>query len=172
MTCSKAKVPTFTAIGLGAQEYKLMADSQTKLIWSPRSNITLYGETARVALADNLGVTIALGTDWIYTGSMNMQRELTCADSFNNDHLGGHFSDADLWQMVTLNAAIATATDDVIGSLIVGKVADIAIYDGSTNLDYRAVIDARAQDTVMVMRGGEVTLRRGSSGWCIGGGQL
>lgn len=143
-------------IGLGAQEYQLMADAQTKLIWSPRSNITLYGETARVALADNLGVTIALGTDWIPTGSMNMQRELTCADSFNKDHLGGHFSDADLWQMVTLNAAIATATDDVIGTLAMGKVADIAIYDGSTNIDYRAIIDARAQDTVMVMRGGEV----------------
>ncbi len=143
-------------VGLKAVDFQLMADAQTKLVWSPRSNITLYGDTARVALADRLGVTIALGTDWMPTGSMNMQRELACADGFNRDNLGGYFTDADLWRMATLNSAIASATDDVIGSLAVGKVADIVIFDGSANPDYRAVIDARAQDNVMVMRGGEV----------------
>ncbi len=143
-------------VGLGAYDFQAMAEAGTKLIWSPRSNITLYGETARVALADNLGVQIALGTDWIPTGSMNMQRELQCADSFNKNHLGGYFTDVDLWNMAARNGAIVTATDDVIGSLAMGKVADIAIFDGSTNKDYRAVIDAQAQDTVMVMRGGEV----------------
>ncbi len=143
-------------VGLGALDFQMMADAQTKLIWSPRSNITLYGETARVVTADRLGVLIALGTDWVLTGSMNMQRELACADRFNKDNLGGYFSDAELWAMVTQNSAIASHTDDVIGSLEMGKVADIAIFDGSTNLDYRAVIDARAQDSLMVMRGGEV----------------
>ncbi|MCP4446373.1 MAG: amidohydrolase family protein [Myxococcales bacterium] len=143
-------------VGLQAVDYQLMADAQTKLIWSPRSNITLYGETARVALADRLGVVIALGTDWVPTGSMNMQRELACVDGFNRDNLGGYFSDEDLWRMVTENGAIASATDDVIGTLAAGMVADIAIFDGSANPDYRAIIDARAQDSVMVMRGGEV----------------
>lgn len=143
-------------VGLKAVDYQLMADAQTKLVWSPRSNITLYGDTARVALADRLGVTIALGTDWMPTGSMNMQRELACADGFNRDNLGGYFTDADLWRMATVNSAVASATDDVIGTLAIGKVADIAIFDGSANPDYRAVIDARAQDSVMVMRGGEV----------------
>ncbi len=143
-------------VGLKAVDFQNMADAQTKLIWSPRSNITLYGDTARVALADRLGVTIALGTDWMPTGSMNMQRELACADGFNRDNLGSYFTDADLWRMVTENGAIVSAMDDVIGTLAAGKVADIAIFDGSANPDYRAVIDARAQDSVMVMRGGEV----------------
>ena len=51
------------------------------LIWSPRSNVRLYGDTARVTVAARLGVRIALGTDWMPSGSMNLLRELRCADS-------------------------------------------------------------------------------------------
>jgi cytosine/adenosine deaminase-related metal-dependent hydrolase len=42
--------------------------SGTALIWSPRSNITLYGDTApRHRWPTALGVPIALGTDWVAT---------------------------------------------------------------------------------------------------------
>jgi len=37
-----------------------------------------------------------------------------------------------------------------------GMVADITIFDGKTNKDHRAVIDAAPQDVVLVMRGGKV----------------
>src|SRR5690606_25801665 len=103
---------------------------------------------------DRLGVPIALGTDWIYSGSMNMLRELQCADSLNTDYYGSYFDDVALWRMATLNGAIATATDDVIGSIAVGKVADLVIFDGSVNPLHRAVIDARPQDVALVLRGG------------------
>ena len=52
------------------------------LIWSPRSNVALYGDTAPVTLYDRMGVNIGLGTDWLISGSMNMLRELACAASF------------------------------------------------------------------------------------------
>ncbi|HEY3815770.1 MAG TPA: lamin tail domain-containing protein [Polyangiaceae bacterium] len=58
--------------------------------------------------------------------------------------------------MVTVNAAEATATDDVIGSLQAGKVGDIAVFDGSVHADFRAVIDAGPSDVTLVMRGGKV----------------
>ncbi|MDF1565685.1 MAG: DUF4215 domain-containing protein [Deltaproteobacteria bacterium] len=143
-------------IGLTPFEYSQMALEGTGLIWSPRSNITLYGDTAQVAVASRLGVTVALGTDWIPTGSMNLQRELQCADSWNRDRLDGHFTDRQLWLMATRNAAELLAVDDAIGSLAPGLVADLAIFDGSAHPDYRAVIDAQPQDVVLVMRGGEV----------------
>src|SRR5690606_25598277 len=98
----------------------------TTLIWSPRSNVTLYGDTAVVTAAHRLGARIALGTDWMPTGSMNMQRELKCADSLNQDYYDGYFSDRELWRMVTLYAAQAAAMDDAIGELCEGLVADIA----------------------------------------------
>ncbi len=142
-------------VGLTAKDYSAMSENGTSLIWSPRSNITLYGQTAAVTVAARTGVNIALGTDWMPTGSMNLLRELRCADSFNKNHLGSFFTDYDLWMMVTANAASATAVDDVIGTLAKGKVADIAIFDGSKHTDYRAVIDAEPKDVLLVLRGGK-----------------
>ena len=136
-------------------DFAHMTDQGASLIWSPRSNVTLYGDTASVTTAARLNVSVALGTDWVSTGSMNLLRELRCADSLNTDYYDSYFTDKDMWRMVTVNAAEVAAMDDRIGSLIAGRVADIAIYDGSTNLDYRAIIDAEAGDITLVMRGGE-----------------
>ncbi len=144
------------SVGLNPMDYAQMASQGTALIWSPRSNITLYGDTAVVAAAHRLGVLIALGTDWIPTGSMNLQRELQCADSFNSDYLNNYFDDRELWRMVTWYGARAVAMDDAIGALEPGLVADIAIFDGAANPDYRAVIDAEPAHTVLVLRGGTV----------------
>ena len=147
------KTAMIHAIGLQPADLGAMATAGTGLIWSPRSNITLYGDTARVVTAERLGVEIALGTDWMPTGSMNLLRELKCADSLNQTYYH-YFTDVQLWQMVTTNAAAVTATDDVIGLLAAGKVADIAIFKANGKT-FRAVIDAEPQDVVLVMRGGK-----------------
>jgi imidazolonepropionase-like amidohydrolase len=129
------------AVGLRAADYRQMATEGAALVWSPRSNLALYGNTANVTVAARVGVRIALGTDWVVTGSMNLLRELHCADTFNEDYLGGFFTDEDLWKMVTVNAANAVARADTLGVLAPGHVADIAIFDGASRADYRAVID-------------------------------
>ena len=143
-------------IGLTPADYALMAAQGTKLIWSARTNVSLYGDTARVTTAARLGVTIALGTDWTVSGSMNMLRELHCADSLNTTYYDHFFNDRDLWLMATKNSAMATATDDAIGSIAPGLYADLAIFEGGTHKLYRAVIDADPQDVALVMRGGKV----------------
>ncbi len=131
-----------------------MASAGTMLIWSPRTNVTLYGETARVTEYDRMGVSIALGTDWVSTGSMNMLRELQCADELNATYFDHHFSDQALWLMATRNAAAAMAMDDVIGTIAEGLVADLAIFDARVHVDHRAVIDAANTDVVLVLRAG------------------
>ena len=140
---------------LPADVAPLRADG-TRLVWSPRSNVDLYGNTAPVPMFDALGVPISLGTDWMPSGSMNLLRELKCADSLNSKYFAKHFSDGDLWRMVTYNAAWAAGAADVIGVLKPGYVADIAIFDGSVSKDHRAVIDAGVEDVVLVLRGGKV----------------
>ncbi|HQY64347.1 MAG TPA: amidohydrolase family protein [Polyangiaceae bacterium] len=130
-------------------------DAQTALVWSPRSNVDLYGDTAAVAMYDNLGVQIALGTDWVASGSMNMSRELRCADELNQKYFNKHFTDKALWKMVTQNAAFATGIYKVAGMLKAGYVSDISIFDASKSKGYRAVIDAGVEDTLLVIRGGK-----------------
>jgi cytosine/adenosine deaminase-related metal-dependent hydrolase len=144
------------SVGLEAGDFLGMAEEGTSIIWSPRSNIRLYGDTAQVTVAARLGVRIALGTDWTLSGSMNLLRELRCADELNHTYFDNYFSDEQLWRMVTVNAAEVTATDDAIGLLAPGRLADLAIFDGRSRSDYRAVVSAEAADVVLVMRAGTV----------------
>lgn len=143
-------------IGLNAVDIAKMHPTQTALIWSPRSNIDLYGNTAQVVLYDNLGVQIALGTDWLPSGSMNMSRELRCADDLNTKYYGKHFSERQLWQMVTENAASAIGARNVLGALKRGYVGDIAVFSTGPGKDYRAVISSNPEDVLLVLRGGKV----------------
>ncbi|HRI10476.1 MAG TPA: amidohydrolase family protein, partial [Nannocystaceae bacterium] len=144
------------AVALDAADVSLMRKDIAKVVWSPRSNIVLYGNTAPVTVLDVLGVPIALGTDWVASGSMNLGRELRCADELNQTYFDGHFSDADLWRMVTTNGAFVAGAESAIGMLKPGYIADIAIFDGSQNPLHRAVVDSEASKVGMVMRGGEV----------------
>jgi cytosine/adenosine deaminase-related metal-dependent hydrolase len=142
-------------IGLLAEHVQVMAGENAELVWSPRSNIDLYGITADVPTFRNLGVAVALGTDWTASGSMNVLRELKCADALDRDHYGDIIPDRDLWLMATYWAALSQGADDQIGLIRPGHIADISIFDGSVHPQYRAVIDAGVQDVALVLRGGQ-----------------
>jgi cytosine/adenosine deaminase-related metal-dependent hydrolase len=144
------------AVAIEAQDVLLISDEMARVVWSPRSNIVLYGNTAPVTMLDSMGVMLALGTDWVASGSMNMLRELRCAAELNADYFDGHFDDRALWQMATTNATFATGTHQVIGMLKPGYVADIAVFAAEGKVDHQAVIDAELTDVVLVMRGGDV----------------
>lgn len=144
-------------VGLKPQDLATMATDGTGLIWSPRTNIGLYGMTAQVTVASRLGVPIALGTDWTASGSINPLRELKCADDLNTHRYDGFFSDQDLVAMATWNAAELTASASKIGSLKKGLFADIAMYDGTGRSNaWRALIDADVNDVTLVLRAGKV----------------
>jgi len=142
-------------IALTAADARELQREQSSVVWSPRSNISLYGNTASVTMLDAAGVQISLGTDWIPAGSMNLLRELHCADELNKNHFGKHFSDSDLWRMVTVNGAFAVGAPGLIGAIKPGYVADIAIFDAKTRKDHRAVIEAGVEDVALVLRGGK-----------------
>lgn len=143
-----------SGVALGAADLSRLAMAGTGLIWSPRSNVTLYGNTTMVTAAARLGVQIALGTDWIRTGSMNLLRELRCADGLNRDYYDGFFSDRELWEMVTQNPALLSGVSSAIGALAPGRLADVAVFDGRDRADFRAVIEAEPSDVALVLRGG------------------
>ncbi|MBX7113722.1 MAG: DUF4215 domain-containing protein [Myxococcaceae bacterium] len=142
-------------IALRAADVGTMATHQASLVWSPRSNVSLYGDTAAVPLYQRLGVKVALGTDWTISGSMNLLRELKCADSLNQTRFAAVMSDEALWKTVTASAADVTQTAEKIGRLEVGKVADLAIFKQQGTTTHRSVIDANAEDVVLTLRGGK-----------------
>jgi cytosine/adenosine deaminase-related metal-dependent hydrolase len=143
------------SVAIAPPEAKALHDAQVGVVWSPRSNISLYGNTAPAVMLDLAGVPLSIGTDWVPSGSMNMAREIRCVDELNSKYYGKHFTDADIWRMATANGAFATGTYRSLGFLRAGYLADVAIFDGTTSKDHRAVIDANVEDTVLVLRGGK-----------------
>lgn len=132
-----------------------LKNAGASVVWSPRSNISLYGNTATITLYKTLGLNIALSSDWTPSGSMNLLRELQCALTLNAANFNNAFTSFDLWQMVTSNAALALHMDEKIGSLRVGKYGDIAVFDTPSGWGYYdAVIGADTTTIKLVMRGG------------------
>ena len=60
------------AVALNPGDAAIIRKAGAKVVWSPRSNVDLYGNTTQAVMLDMAGVTISLGTDWIPSGSMNM----------------------------------------------------------------------------------------------------
>jgi imidazolonepropionase-like amidohydrolase len=164
LTCASAstndlvtsKTSVIHGVGMNANDVAKLQTAGAYLIWAPRSNISLYGDTAPITELRYANIPIALGTDWLPSGSMNMLRELACADALNQKYFAATFSDQDLFEMATIHGAAAAGFDSQIGSLEVGKLADITVFDGTTNQGYRAVIAASSEDVHLVMRGGSV----------------
>ncbi len=151
---AEANAAHIHSIGLTTADYYRLALDDAKIIWSARSNINLYGITVQVTSFDRFGGRIALGTDWSYSGSINIVRELACVDEYNRDYLDGYFTDKQLWEMVTINAAAVAGAENLIGSLEVGKLGDVTVFDG-TAPHHRAVIESVADDVALVLRKGE-----------------
>ena len=140
-------------VALDADDGRLLAQRRSALVWSPRSNLALYGSTAPIRMLMNQGVLMTVGTDSTPTGSSTLPRELTCAADFSASYLDQALSDRDLWLMATYHPALALKVADKIGSLKTGLFGDIVVYDGSTSSNpYRAGLDATAQSTLLVLR--------------------
>jgi 5-methylthioadenosine/S-adenosylhomocysteine deaminase len=141
-----------------------------KLVWSPLSNLLLYGKTVAIHDALAAGVLVSLGTDWTPSGSPNLLTELKVADRALRDQVpaGGHGAaervlDRLLVEMVTINPAQSVRWDDQVGSIESGKTADLLIIESPDNAGgnhgvpaspYRRLIDATEQDVALVLVGG------------------
>lgn len=141
-------------IGMTAEQIRALAAEQGQLVWSPRTNIALYGDTADVLTYRNFDVPVALGTDWSITGSPNMLHEVGCAGDFSEQHLDAKLKPADIWKMATVNGAKALGASGQIGRLEEGYVADVALFSGTEANAYRRVTDGHTEDVRLVLRGG------------------
>ena len=141
-------------VALGEQEFKQMADVGATLVWSPLSNLLLYGQTADIAAAKEAGVHIALAPDWAPSGSKSPLHELKVADLWDDEKLGDIFTDYELVDMVTAGAAEATKWDREVGTIAPGMVADLVVVDNIHSNPYRNLINAVDPDVRLTIVGG------------------
>jgi cytosine/adenosine deaminase-related metal-dependent hydrolase len=154
------KVTIVHGTALGGNELLTMAQDGMSLVWSPRSNVFLYGggtdlsKTANVPLAITFGINVALAPDWSIGGSQNLLDELRFADQVDNTIWGDVITSQELAAMVTANAAHALALDATLGSIAAGRKADLMVIGGDRARPYDALLAATPRDVRLTIVGG------------------
>jgi 5-methylthioadenosine/S-adenosylhomocysteine deaminase len=140
-------------VALQSNDYKILSDNGGAMIWSPLSNLLLYGKTANIKEAKDKGVLIGTGSDWSPSGSKNLLCELKVARLVSASQ-GGVFKDSELVAMATRNAAKILKWDKVLGSIESGKSADLLILSGRKGDPYAALLEAREKSIILVIING------------------
>jgi 5-methylthioadenosine/S-adenosylhomocysteine deaminase len=135
------------------------AEVGAKLVWSPQSNLRLYGETTRAGDALDIGLPVGLGADWLPSGSTSLLAEMKVArqELANQDH---PISAPDLVAMVTTTAAEIAGLADKLGSLDIGRPADALVLARCDPEPYESVCASTPNDVELVLIGGGLAYGR------------
>ena len=136
--------------GLAGRDYQILRARGGSMIWSPLSNLLLYGGTADIRRAADQRLPMALGSDWSPSGSKNLLGELKVA-WLVSEARGGVFTPRELVAMATVNPARILKWDGAVGSIEPGKRADLVVVDGRGGDPYEHLIEARESAITMVV---------------------
>lgn len=136
---------------LGPTEFAQMAAVNAKLVWSPMSNMKLYGGTANVKAAKEAGVIIGLSPDWTASGCYNILEELGYAWELNQSMFDNVFTAREMAEMVYLNTALCAGLGHHYGKIETGYNAGLCVIDGDTSDPNMALIRARPADVLLTI---------------------
>lgn len=143
------------AIAMNDSELMEAADTDSKIVWSPSSNMVLYGQTADIGRILELGITVGLGPDWTISGEDDMLGEMRFALDWATVEGVPSVTPEALWRMATVDGAEVVGLSSDIGTLEVGKRADISVF-GRVGADpYLAVLESTAADVRLVLIDGQ-----------------
>jgi 5-methylthioadenosine/S-adenosylhomocysteine deaminase len=117
---------------LGDQDIALLVTTGAHVVHCPQSNMKLASGTCRVSSLLKQGVNVALGTDSAASNNdLNLFGEMQAAALLAKLHSvdATALPAADALAMATINGARALGLDDRIGSLELGKQADLIAVD-------------------------------------------
>ena len=140
-------------LALEPEDLGRLATKQSRLVWSPFSNLLLYGRTLDLNALAESGVLFSIGSDWAPTGGKNLLKELKVA-RFEVARQDAPFTARDLAAAVTSAPAAMLGWSGQLGTLAEGALADILVLGGSTGNPYEQLIDAVESDVDLVVTHG------------------
>jgi len=120
-------------------------------IWSPSSNMVLYGDTTDIGHMVSIGAVVGMGPDWTVSGTGQMLGEMRFGYAYGQTSSIPSLTPQRIHQMATIDGARAVDLDDNIGSLTVGRRADLVVFGRTAADPYRAVLESRSQDIRLVL---------------------
>ncbi len=152
------------AVHLSDEEVAQLSTLDAALVHNPSSNLKLDCGIAPIASYRQQGLTVALGTDGASSNNnLNMVEEMHIASLLGR--LGGHLSPYEVLSMATIEGARALDLDDRIGTLEVGKEADVIMVNLArvhltprNDLFSALVYSAQASDVDTVLCQGKILM--------------
>lgn len=162
-----------------AGDFDILRDSKSTVSHNPTSNLKLGSGVAPIPDMVANGVNVTLGTDGApCNNTYDMFREMHLASILHGgvSQNAGMLSAYDVLEFATINGAKALGLEDDIGSLEVGKKADIVIvepkglssapWDAAAQHDggidpVTVLVHSSGADVDVVMVDGEVLVRNG-----------
>jgi cytosine/adenosine deaminase-related metal-dependent hydrolase len=151
----RSGVSVIHGAALNPLDFRELAQKGVGLIWSPRSNFELYGDTTDVRSAKQAQLKMALAPDWSATGSDGMLQELKFAATWNEGQYPKVFTDVELTQMATTNPAQLAGLSDKIGAIKAGYFADLLVLRQTGRDPYQSLLLAAPADVRLVLIGGQ-----------------
>ncbi len=144
---------------LSAEQLGQVKDAGAKLIWSPQSNLRLYGETTDAATALRLDIPVGLGADWLPSGSPSLLDELQIARRVLRQQ-GSRVDAQRLVQVVTSEAAKIAGLGDRLGRIREGLPADLLVLQRQHEDPWESVLRADRRSVELVTIGGDIAYGR------------
>lgn len=141
-------------IVLSESDITLIAQKKSHLVWCPEANLFLYERTTDIKDVLKHGVNVCLGTDSSICGSLNLLEEIKNARKFYQTEYGEDLSPKTLFEMVTSNPAKAFRIEKQLGSIEVGKIADLTILTRNFEDPYLNLCESNLNSIRLVLRDG------------------
>ncbi|MDD3023590.1 MAG: 5'-deoxyadenosine deaminase [Syntrophomonadaceae bacterium] len=159
-------------VHLDEEEMKILAESRSNIVHCPSANLKLASGIAPIPPLLNLGAKISLGADGApCNNNLSMFMEMRLAALIHKPVHGPRSMPApQIFEMATLGGARAMGMENEIGSLEVGKKADMAIVDignwhsrplGAAGVYTQLVYQAQASDVYATIVDGKILMLNG-----------
>ena len=137
-------------LGIPSSGYAAMAAAGAALVWSPTSNLMLYGKTLPLKEMLASGVRWSLGCDWSPSGGKNPLFEVKVARAVA-DREGVSLPARELVAAITRNAARNVRWDRAVGKISEHMRADLVVLSGQTEDAYQQLLAATEASVQLVM---------------------
>lgn len=154
--CLQDRLVAIHTNALTASDYDAWQGHPGAIVWSPFSNLWLYGSTTDVPVARARNLKICLGTDWGPSGTRNLLGELKVAKLVSDAHHWG-LTARDLVAMVTTHPGdvLEQAWGHQLGRLQPQALGDVIVVAAPPGADpFRRLLAATERDIRLVVIGG------------------
>jgi 5-methylthioadenosine/S-adenosylhomocysteine deaminase len=137
-------------LGLHPADLYEFAGAGGKCVWSPFSNLLLYGRTLDLSALRASGIRFSIGCDWTPTGSKNLLQELKVA-RWVVESQSADLTTEDLARAVTCDAAAVVGWEGRVGMLAVGAFGDLLVLRGRQGDPFDQLVSATENDIALVL---------------------